>query len=209
MGGEQRSRSEEKRIQVCVRCASPSARVGLIKKASELSILCGTHVGIIVFSEARKAFSFGHPCVDYVIEKTLLMRECSDDDNDDDDEEEEEESKKKGDSGGGTGSSRKQRKNRDMIAEQKSVAVSSGIHELQYVQQRIDALYQLLVRRASCLQHQQQQIAAVVNSTPILFNEDHDQSQFLHLELAPDPSCSTLTTNAAARQQIYDLQQQQ
>jgi len=90
-----------------------------------------------------------------------------------------------------------------------SVAVSSGIHELQYVQQRIDALYQLLVRRASCLQHQQQQIAAVVNSTPILFNEDHDQSQFLHLELAPDPSCSTLTTNAAARQQIYDLQQQQ
>jgi len=90
-----------------------------------------------------------------------------------------------------------------------SVAVSSGIHELQYVQQRIDALYQLLVTRASCLQQQQQQIAAVVNSTPILLNEDHDQSQFLHLELAPDPSCSTLTTNAAARQQIYDLQQQQ
>ncbi len=90
-----------------------------------------------------------------------------------------------------------------------SVAVSSGIHELQYVQQRIDALSPLLVTRASCLQQQQQQIAAMVNSTPILFNEDHDQSQFLHLELAPDPSCSTLTTNAAARQQIYDLQQQQ
>jgi len=76
MGGEQRSRSEEKRIQVCVRCASPSAPVGLIKKASELSILCGTHVGIIVFSQARKAFSFGHPCIDYVIEKTLLMRDA-------------------------------------------------------------------------------------------------------------------------------------
>jgi hypothetical protein len=76
MGGEQRSRSEEKRIQVRVRCASPSAPVGLIKKASELSILCGTHVGIIVFSQARKAFSFGHPCVDYVIEKTLLMRDA-------------------------------------------------------------------------------------------------------------------------------------
>jgi hypothetical protein len=91
----------------------------------------------------------------------------------------------------------------------RSVAVSSGIHELQYVQQRIDALYQLLVTRASCLQQQQQQTAAVVNSTPILFHEDHDQSQFLHLELAPDPSRSTLTTNAAARQQIYDLQQQQ
>jgi hypothetical protein len=53
-----------------------------------------------------------------------------------------------------------------------SVAVSSGIHELQYVQQRIDALYQqLLVTRASCLQQQQQQeTAAVVNSTSILFN---------------------------------------
>jgi len=76
MGGEQRSRSEEKRIQVCVRCASPSARVGLIKKASKLSILCGTHVGIIAFSQARKAFSFGHPCIDYVIEKTLLMRDA-------------------------------------------------------------------------------------------------------------------------------------
>jgi hypothetical protein len=63
-----------------------------------------------------------------------------------------------------------------------SVAVSSGIHELQYVQQRIDALYQLLVTRASCLQ-QQQQTAVVVNSTPILFNEDHDQSQFLHWNL--------------------------
>jgi len=182
-----------------------------------------------------------------VIEKTLLMRNAvgrlTDDDDDDDEEEEEEE---KGDNGGGAGSSRRQRKNCDMIAEQKvlqvqaleqqqkqvlqllaaekklnqrllcqpfwwrqSVAVSSGIHELQYVQQRIDALYQLLVTRASCLQQQQQQhTAAVVNSTPILFNEDHDQSQFLHLELAPDPSCSTLTTNAA-RQQIYDLQQQQ
>ncbi len=197
-------------------------------------------------------FSFGHPCIDYVIEKTLLMRDAvgrlTDDDDDDDEEEEEEESKKKGDNCGGAGSSRRQRKNCDMIAEQKvqqvqaleqqqqqvlqllaaekelnqrllcqpfwwrqSVAVSSGIHELQYVQQRIDALYRLLVTRASCLQQQQhqQQTAAVVNSTPILFNDDHDQSQFLHLELAPDPSCSTLTTNAAARQQIYDLQQQQ
>ncbi len=54
MGGEQRSRSEEKRIQVRVRCASPSARVGLIKKASELSILCGTHVGIIVFLAGKE-----------------------------------------------------------------------------------------------------------------------------------------------------------
>jgi hypothetical protein len=33
-------------------------------------------VGIIAFSQARKAFSFGHPCIDYVIEKTLLMRDA-------------------------------------------------------------------------------------------------------------------------------------
>ncbi len=33
-------------------------------------------MGIIAFSQARKAFSFGHPCIDYVIEKTLLMRDA-------------------------------------------------------------------------------------------------------------------------------------
>jgi hypothetical protein len=33
-------------------------------------------VGIVAFSQARKAFSFGHPCIDYVIEKTLLMRDA-------------------------------------------------------------------------------------------------------------------------------------
>jgi hypothetical protein len=33
-------------------------------------------VGIIVFSQARRVFSFGHPCIDYVIEKTLLMRDA-------------------------------------------------------------------------------------------------------------------------------------
>ncbi|XP_024365143.1 agamous-like MADS-box protein AGL61 [Physcomitrium patens] len=46
-------------------------RGGLIKKASELSILCGSEVGVIVFSQAGKAFSFGHPSIDYVIDKTL------------------------------------------------------------------------------------------------------------------------------------------
>jgi hypothetical protein len=27
-------------------------------------------------SRRRKAFSFGHPCIDYLIEKTLLMRDA-------------------------------------------------------------------------------------------------------------------------------------
>jgi hypothetical protein len=46
-------------------------RGGLIKKASELSILCGSDVGVIVFSQAGKAFAFGHPSIEYVIDKTV------------------------------------------------------------------------------------------------------------------------------------------
>ncbi|KAL7236353.1 hypothetical protein ACSBR1_019603 [Camellia fascicularis] len=41
------------------------------KKASELSILCGAEVGIIVFSPGKKAYSFGHPTVDMIIDKFL------------------------------------------------------------------------------------------------------------------------------------------
>ncbi|GFZ16939.1 AGAMOUS-like 61 [Actinidia rufa] len=46
-------------------------RSGLFKKASELSILCGAEVAIIVFSPGSKAFSFGHPSVDAVIDRFL------------------------------------------------------------------------------------------------------------------------------------------
>ncbi|KAL3643614.1 hypothetical protein CASFOL_014429 [Castilleja foliolosa] len=35
-------------------------RVGLFKKAAELSILCGAQIGLIVFSLSVKAYSFGH-----------------------------------------------------------------------------------------------------------------------------------------------------
>ncbi|KAK9084248.1 hypothetical protein Scep_030719 [Stephania cephalantha] len=44
-------------------------RSGLFKKASELSILCGVEVVIIVFSPAGKAFSFGVPNVDSLIDR--------------------------------------------------------------------------------------------------------------------------------------------
>ncbi|KAK9089602.1 hypothetical protein Scep_028684 [Stephania cephalantha] len=44
-------------------------RSGLFKKASELSILCGVEVVIIVFSPAGKAFSFGVPNVDTLIDR--------------------------------------------------------------------------------------------------------------------------------------------
>lgn len=43
-------------------------RAGLFKKAGELSVLCGAHVAIIVFSGAGKAFCYGHPNVNAVLE---------------------------------------------------------------------------------------------------------------------------------------------
>uniref|UniRef100_A0A7N0TN53 MADS-box domain-containing protein n=1 Tax=Kalanchoe fedtschenkoi TaxID=63787 RepID=A0A7N0TN53_KALFE len=46
-------------------------RSGLFKKASELCTLCGVEIAIIVFSPAGKAFSFGHPNVESIIQKYL------------------------------------------------------------------------------------------------------------------------------------------
>ncbi|XP_052171279.1 agamous-like MADS-box protein AGL62 [Diospyros lotus] len=46
-------------------------RSGLFKKASELCTLCGAEIAIIVFSPGKKAFSFGHPCVDTIIDRFL------------------------------------------------------------------------------------------------------------------------------------------
>ncbi|KAI3431012.1 MADS-box domain-containing protein [Psidium guajava] len=44
-------------------------RSGLFKKASELCILCGAHIAIIVFSPVHKIFCFGHPNVDYIVDR--------------------------------------------------------------------------------------------------------------------------------------------
>ncbi|KAM7524970.1 hypothetical protein LguiA_014872 [Lonicera macranthoides] len=46
-------------------------RNGLFKKASELTILCGTEILIIVFSMGGKVFSFGHPSVEHVLSRFL------------------------------------------------------------------------------------------------------------------------------------------
>lgn len=46
-------------------------RSGLFKKASELSILCGVEIAIVVFSPAKKAFSFGHPSVEMITDRYL------------------------------------------------------------------------------------------------------------------------------------------
>uniref|UniRef100_A0ACD5X5C4 Uncharacterized protein n=1 Tax=Avena sativa TaxID=4498 RepID=A0ACD5X5C4_AVESA len=59
-----RIESEEAR-QVCF----SKRRAGLFKKASELAILCGAEVATVVFSPAGKAFSFGHPSVEAILER--------------------------------------------------------------------------------------------------------------------------------------------
>ncbi|KAJ7946210.1 Agamous-like MADS-box protein [Quillaja saponaria] len=46
-------------------------RSGLFKKASELCTLCGVEIAIIVFSPAEKAFSFGHPEVESILDRYL------------------------------------------------------------------------------------------------------------------------------------------
>ncbi|CAA7032970.1 unnamed protein product [Microthlaspi erraticum] len=52
-------------------------RAGLFKKASELCTLCGAEVGIIVFSPAKKPFSFGHPSVESVLDRYLSRNNLS------------------------------------------------------------------------------------------------------------------------------------
>ncbi|THG17790.1 agamous-like MADS-box protein AGL62 [Camellia sinensis] len=46
-------------------------RHGLFKKASELSTLCGVDMAIVLFSMGGKAFSFGKPNVDSIVDRFL------------------------------------------------------------------------------------------------------------------------------------------
>ncbi|CAI8596050.1 unnamed protein product [Vicia faba] len=46
-------------------------RSGLFKKVSELCTLCGVEIAIVVFSPADKAFSFGHPEVESILDRYL------------------------------------------------------------------------------------------------------------------------------------------
>ncbi|OVA15318.1 Transcription factor [Macleaya cordata] len=43
----------------------------LFKKASELCTLCAAETDVIVFSPARKSYSFGHPSVDTIVDRYL------------------------------------------------------------------------------------------------------------------------------------------
>ncbi|XP_057502042.1 agamous-like MADS-box protein AGL62 [Actinidia eriantha] len=49
-------------------------RSGLFKKASEICTLCGAEIAIVVFSPAKKPFSFGHPTVAAVSDRFLSRR---------------------------------------------------------------------------------------------------------------------------------------
>ncbi|XP_062186339.1 agamous-like MADS-box protein AGL29 [Phragmites australis] len=44
-------------------------RQGMFKKASELSILCGATVGVVVFSPSGRPFSFGSPSIEAVFDR--------------------------------------------------------------------------------------------------------------------------------------------
>lgn len=46
-------------------------RTGLFKKAGELCVLCGAEAAVIIFSPGRRAFVFGHPSADAVIDRFL------------------------------------------------------------------------------------------------------------------------------------------
>ncbi|CBI27469.3 unnamed protein product, partial [Vitis vinifera] len=46
-------------------------RAGLFKKASELCTLCGAETAIIIFSPGKKIYSFGHPCIESIIDRFL------------------------------------------------------------------------------------------------------------------------------------------
>ncbi|KAL6507660.1 hypothetical protein OROGR_023855 [Orobanche gracilis] len=54
-------------------------RIGLYKKASELSTLCGADVGIIIFSPTDNPFSFWHPSMESVIHRYRNFNQPRDD----------------------------------------------------------------------------------------------------------------------------------
>ncbi|PHU12026.1 hypothetical protein BC332_18956, partial [Capsicum chinense] len=45
--------------------------VGLFKKTSELCMLCGVEIVIVVFSPSKKVYSFGHPSVELLVDRFL------------------------------------------------------------------------------------------------------------------------------------------
>ncbi|XP_038893813.1 agamous-like MADS-box protein AGL29 [Benincasa hispida] len=55
----------------CRQVTFSKRRNGLFKKANDLATLCGLEIAIVVFSPGGKAFSFGNPNVEDVIDRYL------------------------------------------------------------------------------------------------------------------------------------------
>lgn len=54
-------------------------RVGLFKKASEISILCGVEAAVIVTSPKERVYTFGHPDVDSIVDRFVRFSGCEGD----------------------------------------------------------------------------------------------------------------------------------
>ena len=68
------------RIEMALRVDKSSRQVtfskrrsGLFKKCSELALLCGADLAVIVFSEAGNVFAFGSPSVDAVLRRYVPL----------------------------------------------------------------------------------------------------------------------------------------
>jgi hypothetical protein len=168
-------------------------RGGLIKKASELSILCGSEVGVIVFSQAGKAFSFGHPSIDYVIDKTL-SGESSD-----------------SDSGSAVTDAASQKVQQVQVLQQQQKQVTQllsserelqhrllscpfwwqkpvtnyRVQDLHYTLQRLDELYELLLNRAAVLQQDGRKNTESGESSAVMEAEMAMSQRSAQRELAP------------------------
>ncbi|KAK7345212.1 hypothetical protein VNO77_15792 [Canavalia gladiata] len=66
---EMKKMSNERNLQVTF----SKRRAGVFKKASELCTLCSVDMAIVIFSPARRVFSFGSPSVETVIHRYLLQ----------------------------------------------------------------------------------------------------------------------------------------
>ncbi|KAB1208607.1 Agamous-like MADS-box protein AGL62 [Morella rubra] len=72
--GRQKIRMEKMESESNLQVTFSKRRSGLFKKASELCTLCGAEIAIIVFSPGKKAFSFGHPSVEPILERFLTRK---------------------------------------------------------------------------------------------------------------------------------------
>ncbi|XVF68177.1 hypothetical protein PTKIN_Ptkin10aG0183300 [Pterospermum kingtungense] len=69
--GRQKIQIEKLKNSNSLQVTFSKRRTGLFKKASELCVLCGANVGIIVFSPNGKPYCFGHPNLETVLERYL------------------------------------------------------------------------------------------------------------------------------------------